>query len=45
MVLDYKQMFNSGFLFESMNDIYEAGVTDNIFSILYEANKEKLCGY
>ena len=40
MVLDYKQMFDSECLFECMNDIYEAGVSDEIFSILYEANRE-----
>ena len=42
MVLDYKQMFDSECLFKSMNDIYEAGVSDEIFSILYEANKATL---
>ena len=40
MVLDYKQMFDSECLFECMNDLYEAGVTDDVFALLYEANKE-----
>ena len=40
MVLDYKQMFDSECLFECMNDLYEAGVDDNIFSLVYEANRE-----
>ena len=40
MVLDYKQMFDSECLFECLNDVYEAGVTDEVFALLYEANKE-----
>ena len=40
MVLDYKQMFDSECLFECLNDVYEAGVSDDIFPLLYEANKE-----
>ena len=40
MILDYKQMFDSECLFECMNDLYEAGVTDDIFALVYEANKE-----
>jgi hypothetical protein len=40
MVLDYKQMFDSECLFECLNDLYEAGVDDDIFSLIYEANKE-----
>ena len=28
MVMDYKQMFDSECLFECLNDLYEAGVTD-----------------
>ena len=40
MVLDYKQMFDSECLFEVMNDVYEAGVEDDIFSLMFEANKE-----
>ena len=39
MVLDYKQMFASECLFECMNDLYEAGVKDNIFSLIYESNR------
>ena len=40
MVLDYKQMFDSECLFECMNDVYEAGVQDDIFALLCEANKK-----
>ena len=40
MVLDYKQMFDSECLFECMNDLYEAGIDDNIFNLIYEANRE-----
>ena len=40
MVLDYKQMFDSECLFECLNDVYEAGVTDDMFNLIYEANKE-----
>jgi hypothetical protein len=42
MVLDYKQMFDSECLFECMNDLFEAGVDDDIFSLIYEANRENL---
>ena len=40
MVLDYKQMFDSECLFECMNDLYEAGVKDDIFALIYEANRK-----
>ena len=40
MVLDYKQMFYSECLFECMNDLFEAGVDDDMFALIYEANKE-----
>ena len=40
MVLDYKQVFDSECLFECMNDVYEAGVTDDTFALMYEANRE-----
>ena len=39
MILDYKQMFDSECLFECMNDLYEAGVKDDIFALIYEANR------
>ena len=42
MVLDYKQMFDSECLFQCMNDLYETGVDDDFFSLLYEANRENL---
>ena len=40
MVLDYKQMFDSECLFECMNDLFEAGVDDDMFALVYEANRE-----
>ena len=40
MVLDFKQMFDSECLFECLNDVYEAGVDDDVFPLLYEANKK-----
>ena len=40
MILDYKQMFDSECLFECMNDLYEAGVKDDIFALIYEANRK-----
>ena len=40
MVLDSKQMLDSECLFECLNDVYEAGVNDDYFPLLYEANKE-----
>ena len=39
MVLDYKQMFDSECLYECMNDLYEAGVRDDIFPLIYGANE------
>ena len=42
MVLDYKQMFDSECLFECMNDLFEAGVKDDIFALLCKANSESL---
>ena len=39
MVLDYKQRFDSECLYECLNDLYEAGVKDDIFALLYEANR------
>ena len=40
MVLDYKQMLDSECLYECMNDVYEAGVVDEKFVLLYELNRE-----
>ena len=40
MVMDYKQMFDSECLFECMNDLFEAGVTDDEFDLIYEANRD-----
>ena len=42
MILDYKQMFDSECLYECLNDVYEAGVIDDKFVLLYEANRENL---
>ena len=35
MVMDYKQMFDSECLFECMNDVYEAGVTNDKFALIF----------
>ena len=40
MVLDYKQMFDSECLFECLNYVFEAGVDDDIFALIYKANRE-----
>ena len=40
MVMDYKQMFDSEWLAECLNDVYETGVTDDKFALIYEANRE-----
>ena len=40
MVLDYKQMFDSECLYEYLNDVFEVEVDDDIFALLYEANRE-----
>ena len=40
MILDYKQMFDSECLFQCMNDLFEAGVDDDIFALIYEANRK-----
>ena len=40
MVLDFKQMFDSECFFECLNDVFEAGVNDDYFPLIYEANKE-----
>ena len=41
MVLDYKQMFASECLFECMNDLYEAGVNEDPFALIYESNRRR----
>ena len=33
-------MFDTMWLKETLNDLFEAGVQDNQLSVLYEANKE-----
>ena len=38
-VLDYKQMFDSECLYECLNDLYDAGVKDDIFALIYESNR------
>ena len=38
-IMDYKQCFDSMWLEETLNDLYEAGVTDDSLALLYEANK------
>ena len=39
-ILDYKQCFDSMWLQETMNDLFEAGVQDDQLAVLFEANKE-----
>jgi hypothetical protein len=39
-IMDNMQCFDSMWLEETMNDLYEAGVTDDNLAILYETNKE-----
>ena len=39
-ILDYKQCFDSMWLEETLNDLYEGGMTDDNLFILYEANKK-----
>ena len=38
-VLDYKQCFDSLWLVECMNDLFEAGVDDDTLALIYEANR------
>ena len=39
-ILDYKQCFDAMWLEETLNDMYEGGITDNNLAVLYEANKK-----
>ena len=38
-IFDYKQCFDSLWLQECLNDLYKAGLNDNKFALLYNANK------
>ena len=38
-IMDYKQCFDSMWLEDAMNDLFEAGVDDENLALLYEANK------
>ena len=38
-IMDYKQCFDSMWLEETMNNLFEAGVTDDHLALLYEGNK------
>ena len=38
-IMDFKQMFDAEDLITSLNSMYEAGVTDDMLSLIYEANK------
>ena len=38
-VLDYRQCFDSLWLEEVMNDLFEAGIDDDNFALIFEANK------
>ena len=39
-IMDYRQCFDSMWLEETMNDLFEAGVNDDNLALIYEANKE-----
>ena len=39
-IMDYKQCFDSMWLEDTMNDLFEAGVVDDKLALLFEANKE-----
>ena len=41
-VLDYKQCFDSMWLSESINDLYESGIKNDNLAIIHEANKHNL---
>ena len=38
-IMDYRQCFDSMWLKECINDLYNAGVTDDALALIYEANK------
>jgi hypothetical protein len=38
-ILDYRQCFDSMWLKECINDLYEAGVTDDALALIFESNK------
>ena len=39
-IMDYRQCFDSMWMEESMNDLWEAGIVDDKLSLIYEMNKE-----
>ena len=39
-ILDYRQCFDSMWLKECINDLYNAGVTDDSLALIFEANKK-----
>ena len=39
LVLDYKQIFDREYMYECMNDLYEAGVKDDIFALIHQSNR------
>ena len=41
-VMDYQQMFDAEEVQISLNALYEAGIQDNIFALIYEANRENV---
>ena len=38
-VLDYRQCFDSMWLEDTINDLYEAGVTDDQLALIYKSNQ------
>ena len=39
LIYDYRQCFDSLWLDEAINDLYEAGINDDKLALIYEANK------
>ena len=40
LITDYKQMFDAIFLEQAINDIYDAGLSDDNLELIYQANKK-----
>ena len=38
-ILDYKQCFDSMWLEDTINDLYEAGLTDDNLALIYKSNE------
>ena len=40
LIYDYRQCFDTLWLDECINDLYNAGIDDNNLALIYEANKD-----